>query len=111
MKLVQDVLKNQFEQLHSTYMKAHNEHSRARMELNKFSHEISRLVKWSQSGSVIYLSYGQEIYEVYKNKKKQKNQRLTYKVMKAKKVICSEYWRDMDSLRVDIVFDNLGEYK
>ena len=111
MKLVQDVLKNQYEQLHSTYMKAHNEEVRSRMELNKFSHEISRLVKWSQDGSVIYLSYGQEIYEVHKNKKKRTNGEVTYKVMKAKRVICSEYWRDMDSLRVDIVFDNLKEYK
>jgi hypothetical protein len=31
--------------------------------------------------------------------------------MKAKRVICSEYWRDMDSLRVDIVFDKLKDYK
>jgi hypothetical protein len=111
MKLVQDVLKNQYEQLRDTYMKAHNEEVRSRSELNKFSHEISRLVKWSQDGSVIYLSYGQEIYEVHKNKKKRTNGSFTYKVLKAKRVICSEYWRDMDSLRVDIVFDNLKEYK
>jgi hypothetical protein len=110
MKLVQDVLKNQYEQLHSTYMKSHNEEVRSRMELNRFSKEVSKLVKWSQDGSVIYLSYGQEIYEVHKNKKKQKDD-LTYKVLKAKRVICSEYWRDMDSLRVDIVLDNLKEYK
>ena len=111
MKLIQDVLKSQYDQLHSSYMKAHNEHSRARMELNRFSYEISRLVKWSQDGSVIYLSYGQEVYEVYKNKKKQVNGQYTYKVMKAKRVLCNEYWRDMDSLRVDIVFDKLKEYK
>jgi hypothetical protein len=111
MKLVQNVLKTQYEQMHTTYMKAHNEEVRSRMELNRFSKEVSRLVKWSQDGSVIYLSYGQEVYEVYKNKKKQNNGDYTYKVMKAKRVICNEYWRDMDSLRVDIVFDNLGEYK
>ncbi len=108
MKLVQDVLKNQYEQLHSTYMKSHNEEVRSRMELNRFSKEVSKLVKWSQDGSVIYLSYGQEVYEVYKNKKK--NGEITYKVMKAKRMICSNYWRDMDSLRVDIVFDKLKEY-
>jgi hypothetical protein len=111
MKLVQDVLKNQYDALHDTYMKAHNEHSRAQMELNRFSKEVSKLVKWSQDSGVVYLSYGQEIYEVHKNKKKQKDDDLTYKVLKAKRVICSNYWRDMDSLRVDIVFDNLGEYK
>ena len=60
---------------------------------------------------MIYLSYGQEIYEVHKNKKKRTNGSITYKVMKAKRVICSEYWRDMDSLRVDIVFDKLKDYK
>ena len=111
MKLVKDVLKNQYEQLHSTYMKAHNEHVRSRMELDKFSHEISRLVKWSQDGSVIYLSYGQEIYEVYKNKKHKSTSRPSYKVMKAKRIICSDYFRDMDSLRMDIVFDKLKDYK
>jgi hypothetical protein len=73
MKLVQDVLKNQYDALHDTYMKAHNEHSRAQMELNRFSKEISKLVKWSQDSGVVYLSYGQEIYEVHKNKKKQKD--------------------------------------
>jgi len=109
MKLVQDVLKNQYKELHDAYMKAHNAEVSTRSELNRFSHEVSRLVKWSQNGSVIYLSYGQEVYEVYKNKKK--NGEITYKVMKAKRVICSNYWRDMDSLRVDIVFDKLKEYK
>lgn len=111
MKLVQDVLLNQYNTLHGNYMDAHNAHSRAQTALSKFKHEVSRLVKWSQNGSVITLSYGQEIYEVHKNKKKRANGGVTYKVMKAKRVICSEYWRDMDNLRVDIVFDKLGEYK
>jgi hypothetical protein len=109
MKLVQDVLKNQYKELHDAYMKAHNAEVSTRSELNRFSHEVSRLVKWSQNGSVIYLSYGQEVYEVHKNKKTRS--RDTFKVMKAKRVICNEYWRDMDSLRVDIVFNNLSEYK
>ncbi len=109
MKLVQDVLKNQYEELHSAYMKAHNAEISTRSALNRFSKEVSRLVKWSQNGSVIYLSYGQEVYEVHKNKTTKK--RDTFKVMKAKRVICNEYWRDMDSLRVDIVFNNLSEYK
>ncbi len=111
MKLVQNVLKTQYEDLHNTYMKAHNEEVRSRMELNKFQKEVSRLVKWSQDSGVVYLSYGLEVYEVHKNKKKRASGDNTFKVLKAKRVICNEYWRDMDSLRVDIVFDNLGEYK
>jgi hypothetical protein len=111
MKLVQDVLKNQYEQLHDTYMKAHNAEVNSRMALNRFSKEVSRLVKWSQDSGIVFLSYGQEIYEVRKNKEKQPNGQPTFKVLKAKRVVCEEYWRDMDSLRVDIVFDNLGEYK
>jgi len=109
MKLVQDVLKNQYEQLHDTYMKAHNAEVNSRMALNRFSKEVSRLVKWSQDSGVVFLSYGQEIYEVHKVK--EAKGRFSYKVLKAKRVVCEEYWRDMDSLRMDIVFDNLGEYK
>jgi hypothetical protein len=111
MKLVQDVLKNQYDTLWNTYMDSHRAYSNANMALSRFKHEVSRLVKWSRSGSTILLSYGQEIYEVTQNKKKKANGEPTYRVMKAKRVICSEYWRDMDNLRVDIVFDKLGEYK
>lgn len=111
MRLVQDVLEKQYEQLRDAYMKAHNDHVRTGMELDKFSHEVSRLVKWSQDGNVIYLSYGLEVYEVYKNKNHKQNKRPSYKVMKAKRVICSDYYRDMDSLRMDIVFNKLGDFK
>lgn len=112
MKLVQDVLKSQYQQLHDTYMDSHNAHVRAKGELNRFTTEVSKLVKWSRVGSTVFLSYAQEIYEVHTRKgDKNKYKEPTYKVMKAKRVICERYWRDMEQLRVDIVFNNLGEYK
>ena len=112
MKLVENVLKNQYQQLHDTYMDAHNAHSQAQSELRRFRTEVSKLVKWSRVGSTIFLSYAQEIYEEHTNKvDKNKYKEPTYKVMKAKRVICERYWRDMESLRMDIVLNNLGEYK
>jgi hypothetical protein len=105
MRMIEGVLNKQYEELHSAYMKAHNEHAKTRMELEKFIFEISRLVKWSKGSGVIYLSYGGDNYEVYTNKDKKGNK--TFKVMKAKRVICENYYSNMDSLRFDIVFNKL----
>ena len=105
MKLTQDAgeLKIHYNLLMHDCLKAHNEKMRRDNEFEYFSRKISRMVKYSKIDSVIYLSYGQKVYEVYKIKEKAN----TYKVMLNKRAICSEYWGTIDHLRIDIVFDEL----
>jgi hypothetical protein len=105
MKQVQNVLLKEYNELRDSYMKAHNEHNFTRMRLNDFVKQVSKLVKWSKDSGVVNLSYGNEVYKVYKVKDKKGFE--VFKVMKADRVICEKYVHSMENLRTDIVLGNL----